>query len=288
MNLSGFTNPLSPNGTAGLVEHTPHCISTDCIRVVFRAGDDVARRYLPEPLEPIGDGLGYAFVADMLKTSVHEPDQPFLNPARTQYGEGIIAFYCRYGDQVGSFNAFIWVTQDWSMFFGQLMGWPKKMANVQRTRLNPFNPARQLQAIAPGSRLSGLVDRYGHRLLEVGIEVEREERPEDLERTERPPEMQGEAARPAVYMLRQFPSVGPDIPEIQQLVSLKLGEVRTGDVFSGKPFLKIGSGDNEDLDLLRDVDPLRAYVYKQGWITDSKVNLLLDYSAVPESALAGR
>lgn len=286
MNLSGFTNPLSPNGTAELVEHTPHCISTDCIRVVFRAGEEVARRYLPEPLEPVEGGLGYAFVADMLKTSVHEPDQPFLNPERTQYGEGIIAFYCRYGDQVGSFNAFIWVTQDWSVFFGQLMGWPKKLASVHRTRLNPYNPARQLQAIASGSRLSGVVHRYGNRLLEVGIEIEREERPEDLERTERPPEMQAEATRPGVFMVRYFPSVGPEVPEIRQLVSLQLGEVRTGDVFSGKPFLRIGSGDNEDLDLLRDVEPLRAYTFKQGWITDAKVNLLHDYTAVLEPAVS--
>lgn len=265
MALSGFSNPLSPSGRAALVEPTPHFISSDAIRVTFRAGADVARSYLPEPLEPVDDGLGYAYVADMLKVSASEPDQPFLNPERTQYGEGIIGFYCKYGDVTGRFSAFIWVTQDWSMGFGQLMGWAKKMGEVHRTRLNPFNPG--MKELGPGVRLGGVVHRYGDRLLRIGIDIEQKESPEEL------PSF-GDRG----YMLRYFPSVGPRIPEVRQLVSLKLGNVQTGDVFSGSPTLEFGGSQSEELEALKDAVPLRAYAYRQGWVTDSVVELVKDLS----------
>lgn len=261
MALQGFTNPLSPNGLSSLVEPTPHHISADAIRVIFRAGGDVARRYLPEPLEPIEDGLGFGYVADMLKVSAHEPDQPFRNPQRTQYGEGIIGFYCRHNDTYGRFSSSIWVTQDWSMGFGLTMGWSKKMAEVWKSRLNPYNPG--MSEVGPGTRLAGEVHRYGNRLLRVGIEIERAIDPDDMPRY-------GDRG----FLLRYFPSVGPEIPEIRQLVELKLQNVRTGDVFVGVPHLEIGSGDNEDLDLLRDVEPVAAYAFRQGWTTDTVLQLV--------------
>lgn len=273
MNLAGFTNPLSPDGTAELVERTPHHISCDAILVNFRAGRELAQRYLPEPLEPIDDGLGFAYVADMLKVSAEEPDQPFLNPQRTQYGEGIVGFYCAHGDTRGRFSNFIWVTEDWSMLFGHVMGFAKKMGSVSRTRLNPANPG--MEPLGPGSRLSGLVHRHGCRLLDVGIEVERAEEPSGLVR-------QGDR----VFMVRYFPGSGPHIPEVRQLTSLKLSGGTTQDVFSGKPFLRFGASDNEELEPLAGVEPIRAFTYRQGWTTDAVEELLVDYTAQAEGAPA--
>lgn len=273
MALQGFSNPVSPTGRASLVEPTPHHISADAIRVVFKAGEDVARRYLPEPLEPVEDGLGFAYVADMLKVSAAEPAQPYLNPERTQYGEGIVGFYCKYGELRGRFSAFIWVTQDWSMGFGQLMGWAKKMGTVSRTRLNPFNPG--MSELGAGVQLGGVVHRYGERLLRVGIDIERAEPADQLP-------SYGDRG----FMLRYFPSVGPEIPETRQLVSLKLQNVRTGDVFSGVPSLEFGSSDSEELEPLHDAEPVRAYAYRQGWTTDSVVELVEDRSTLLGSSAA--
>ncbi len=274
MNLTGFTNPLSPSGRAELVEQTPHHISSDAIRVIFRAGRDLAARYLPDGLEPVEDGLGFAYVADMLKVSAHEPDQAFLNPERTQYGEGIVGFFAKRGELAGRFSAFIWVTQDWSMLFGQAMGWAKKMGQVHRTRLNPLNPG--MQAIGPGTKLAGVVHRHGSRLLRVGIEVERAERPQDMP-------TYGDRS----FMLRYFPSVGPAIPETRQLLSLKLQGMRTGEVFSGRPHLEFGESDNEELVPLRGVELVRAYTFKQGWTTDAILELVHDYSE-PREVVATR
>ena len=274
MSLSGFTNPLSPRGSAQAVEPAPHHISTDCIKVVFRAGETVAQAHLPEGLDAVEGGLGFAWVADMLKVSTAEPDQAFLNPERTQYGEGAVGWYCRYQGQPGIFFSSLWVTQDWSMLFGQIMGWPKKLAEVHRTRLMASNPGMEL--VGPGTRLAGVVHRQGHRLLRVGIEVEQAEAPADLERGERPADFDGPWS---IFMQRYFPSVGPDIPEVNQLCALRLAGVQTGPVWSGKPFLDFGRSDNEELEALAGAVPLRAYAYEQGWTTKTEVELLRNLGA---------
>lgn len=270
MTLKGFTNPLSPNGLASTVEPTPHFISADAMRVTFRVGEDVARSYLPEGLEPVDGGLAFAYVADMLKVSASEPDQAYLNPERTQYGEGIIGFYCKYGDLRGRFSAFIWVDQDWSMQFGVLMGWPKKMGNIHRTRINPFNPA--MKAIGPGTKLKGLVHRHGKTLFEMGVEIEQADEP-------LVPSPDKAAHGDQAFLLRYFPSIGPEIPETKQLLRLPLGGVNTGDTYSGKPFLTFGESDNEDLEPLKNAELVRGYVYKSGWKTDTVLEVLHDYGA---------
>ena len=281
MPISGFTNPLSPRGLAEAVEPAPHHISTDCIKVVFRAGEDEARAWLAEGLEPVAGGLGFAWVADMLKVSEQEPDQAFLNPERTQYGEGAVGWYCRYQGQPGLFFSSLWVTQDWSMLFGQLMGWPKKVGEVHRTRVSAVNSG--MGPVGPGTRLAGVVHRHGQRLLRVGVEVERAEAPADLERGERPADFDGPIS---IFMQRYFPSVGPDIPEVNQLCALRLTGVQTGAVWSGKPFLEFGASDNEELEALAGVEPLRAYAYEQGWTTDTKVELLRNLGAAVPAARA--
>lgn len=268
MRLHGFTNPLSPEGRSSLVEPLPHYISADAIRVLFRAGEDVARRYLPEPLEPIEDGLGYAFVADMLKVSASEPDQAYLNPERTQYGEGIVGFACSYGGQLGRFSCFIWVTTDWSMLFGQAMGWAKKMASVTRTHVNPFNPV--MHEVGPGSRLKGVVHRQGVRLMEVGVTLE-----ERVDVSEMP--RFGDQS----FMLRHFPAVGPAIPSTTQLLSLRLGSVQTGEVFRGVPELRFGDAADEELAALADVELLSGWTYKQGWVTEASAELVTELSELP-------
>lgn len=269
MPLSGFTNPLSPRGIAQIAEPTPHHISTDCIKVIFRTDEATAASFLPEGLDPVEGGLGFAWVADMLKVSAHEPDQTFLNPERTQYEEGAIGWFCRYQGQPGIFFSSLWVTQDWSMLFGQMLGWPKKIGEVHRTRLHSFNPG--MSAVGQGTRLAGIVHRHGQRLLRVGIEIEREEAPADLERAERPRDFD---AGFSIFMQRWFPSVGPGIPAVDQLVALRLAAVTTGRVWSGTPFLEWGSSDNEELEPLHRAVPLRAYAYEQGWTTDTKLELL--------------
>ncbi|MEO7146468.1 MAG: acetoacetate decarboxylase family protein, partial [Terrimesophilobacter sp.] len=193
------------------------------------------------------------------------PNQAYEHPERTQYGEGIIGIFCRFGEQEGFYQPFIWVDKDWSMIFGHYMGWPKKLARVHRTHLNSFNPA--MSELGQGAKVSGVVDRMGQRVFRIGVEIESEE-PGDT--------IPGFGDR--CFMLRHFPAVGPEIPETRQLLSLKLEGMRVGDAWSGKPLLEIDDNANEELDLLRGARLIGGHVYRQGWTTTASAQLVHDYS----------
>ena len=130
--------------------------------------------------------------------------------------------------------------------------------------------------------------RHGQRLLRVGIEVERAEAPADLERAELPADFAGGFS---IFMQRYFPSVGLDIPGVNQLCALRLAGVRTANVWSGKPFLEFGASDNEELEGLNGVELLRAFTCEQGWTTETKVELLRNLGATtvaPAAAMTVR
>jgi len=266
MKLQGYSAPLSPRGTASLVEPTPHHISAEAIQVIFRVGEDVVARYLPPPLEPIEGGLVYAYVADMTKVSAHAPDQMYSNPERTQYKEGIVGFFCRYGDRTGRYSPYIWINQDWSLLFGHIMGWGKKIGRVHLTKWHEFNPG--MGPLRPGVKLRGVVDRHGYRLLDMGVEL-----------VERLPDG---ASVPSygnnVFLLRWFPSTGPQVKPVQQLLALNLKGVRTVDAWKCNGHVVLGDSDNEELTDLQPKEIVGAYYFKRGWTTDGVAELLWDYT----------
>ena len=263
--LAGWSNPLSPLGRASLVEPLPHHISQEAIQVYFRADPKVIQQYLPEGLTPAQDGLGYAYVGKMVKVSASNPEQAYLNPERTQYGEGLISFFVRYGEREGQFMPFVWVDKDWSAVFGQFMGWGKKLADVAMTKLHPFNGA--MGEKAPGTRLRGIVSRHRQRILDVGISFERTASADAVPNY-------GDT----IFLVRYLPSVGPEIPVVHQLGALKLKGSRTVDVWSGTGHVTFGASDNEELAELGRVEVVGAYAFNRGWTTDAVVEVLRDYT----------
>ncbi|MPZ63335.1 MAG: hypothetical protein GEU93_19030 [Propionibacteriales bacterium] len=265
MVLKGFTNPQSPTGKASLVEDVPHHISAEAIQVVFRVDPDVAQRYLPEDLEPSDPPLGFAYVADMLKVSASEPDQHAIEPERTQYNEGIVGLYCKHGDDAGRFSAFIWVTKDWSMAFGHFMGLPKKLAQVHKTRIHDVNPG--MGPIGSGTKLRGVVDRLGTRVLDVAVTLE-----------ERLPDDGIPAYGHRVFMHRVLPSPSPHVPTTRQLFSLKLGGAKTVDCWKGSGTVQLADGVNEELEALAPGEVTGAYFFRRGWTTKAGAELVWDHS----------
>ena len=263
--LKGYSNPVSPRGAASLVEPTPHHISAEAIQIYFRLDEDVVRSYLPEGLEPVDGGLSYAYVADMVKVSEHEKDQLFMNPERTQYREGLVGFYCQYKGMRGRFSAFVWVTQDWSAVFGHLMGWGKKIGQVTMTKMHTFNPG--IGELGPGKKLRGTVARHGRTILDLGIEL-----------VQREPDDSVPAYGNRAFLYRYFPSTGPEVAEVRQLLSLQLAGARTVDVWSGKGFVRFGESDNEELLPLEPREIVGAYYFKRGWTTSHQTDLLIDYN----------
>lgn len=264
--LRGFGNPLSPSGEAALVDDPPHHISAQALHVVFRVDPERAAAYLPDGLALTDDALGYAYVADMVKVSEQHPDQPFLDPRRTQYQEGIVGLYCHHDGVPGRFSAFIWVTEDWSVVFGHYMGFAKKQAEVHVTKIQPANPA--MGPVGPGTRLAGTVDRMGARVLSAGVEL-----------TERLADDGVPSYGHRVYTYRHIPSPSPDVADVRQLFAVELDGARTLDAWRGTGSVVLNDVAGEDLGGLQPLEVVDAFSYQRGWTTKTGARLLAQHDA---------
>ena len=128
----------------------------------------------------------------------------YSNPERTRYTEGVVGLRCSYKGTPGTFMNAMWVSKDWSMLFGNFMGWPKKIANIHLTYVPPNHPT--LQPIGVGSNLRGVVAREGYRILDLSVRLDTREE---------------DSAAPQfgwLYAVRYYPGIGPTLPGVKQLI----------------------------------------------------------------------
>jgi len=147
---------------------------------------------------------------------------------------------------------------------GAIFGWGKRLATVDRTRLQPTNPA----FAGADHTLGGTVSRYGRQALSLAVEFENGG--EELE------SLPGYAA--STFLYRYIASPSPDVPDIEQLFELGFSNVSMRDVRRGTGQLKFGNAENEDLDLLGEVEVTGGYAYQRGWTTERKARLLRDFT----------
>jgi acetoacetate decarboxylase len=266
---NGISNPRSVTGGSALVEPTPHHIACDAVHVNFRADPDGIRHFLPPGMEPAEDPTGWVMVADMVKISVSEPDQYWRNPERSNYNECVMGFNVRFDGRDGRFSPLVWVNRDWSMGMGNIMGWGKRLATVERSRLNDVNPG--LPTVGPGARAGGLVIRSGSTVLNMSVELD-----EDSEQLDALPSYGA-----TTFLYRYLASPGPEIPAVDQLLELPLTNVKMADVWRGKPHLTLGDGDNEELARLGNLELLDGFLYRRGWTLDRSAKLVHDYTTNP-------
>lgn len=263
LNLKGYSNPLSPGGKAALVTPTPHHYGGHFIFVDYRADVDVVARYLPAPLEPDPEGRAFAIVDELVCVPGDNPELVYSNPERTRYTEGVVGLRCSYKGTPGTFMNAMWVSKDWSMLFGNFMGWPKKIANIHLTYVPPNHPT--LKPIGVGSNLRGVVAREGYRILDVSVRLDTREE---------------DSAAPQfgwLYAVRYFPGVGPTLPGVKQLIRNRIKDPRSINVFSGEANLEFGESDNEELLPLKPVEIIRGYSYNPSWTSTHTAELLETY-----------
>jgi hypothetical protein len=263
----GFSSPRSADGGSALVEPAPHHIACDAIHVTFRAQADRIRRFLPPGMEPVDDCTGWVMVADMVKISVSDPDQYWRNPERSNYNECVLGFNVRFGDKTGRYSPLIWVNRDWSLGMGQIMGWGKRLANVERSRFNDTHPG--IPALGRGAHAGGIVHRNGATIIRVGVKLD-----QDAEQLEALP-----SYGTTTFVYRFLAAPGPDIAEVDQLLELPLSNVKMAGIWRGTPKLDLGTGDNEELDQLGAIEMLDGFLYRRGWTLDTKARLVHDYAA---------
>ena len=266
----GFSSPRSAHGGSALVEPAPHHIACDALHVTFRADPARIRFFLPPGMEPVDEGTGWVMIGEMVKISAADPDQCWRNPARANYNECVLGFNVRFGELAGRFSPLVWVDRDWSLGMGQIMGWGKRLATVERSRLNDAHPA--IAPLGPGARVGGVVIRNGATVVRASVALDK-----SAARLDALP-----AYGATTFVYRYLASPGPAIPEVNQLLELPLSNIRMAGVWRGTPELHFGPADNEELGELGPVEVLEGYLYRRGWTLDRKARLLHDY-VVPRS-----
>ncbi|WP_321345101.1 acetoacetate decarboxylase family protein [Breoghania sp.] len=260
----GQFSPRSATGRSSLVEPLPHHISCDALHVNFRADPDAIAQFLPPGVEPLEGGEGWAMIAEMAKVSAENPDQAWQDPARSTYNEGLVGFYCRFGERVGRYSSHVWVNRDWSMGMGSIFGWSKRLADVDRTRLQLSNPAFR---DAERFTLGGTVSRYGNPVMKLSVSIARDAPLIDA--------LPGHAG--STFLYRYVPSPGPDVADVEQLLELPLGNIETREIRAGDGTLSFAEAPDEELAALGKLEVTGGFAYQRGWTTAPQARLLHDY-----------
>lgn len=251
----GFSTPRTATGRSSTVQPLPHHISVDALHVTFRSTEAIAAHFLPPGLEPVEGGAGWVMIGELDKYSHTDPEQAWRAPDRCNYNECVLGFYARRGDRIGRYSAQVWVDRDWSLVMGQIFGWGKKLATINKTRINPHNPAFRQGA----PKVGATVDRNGARLIHASVELGAN--PQILDKL---PDFGS-----TTFLHRYLAASGPEIAEVDELLELKLTNVSMSSVTVGKGELQFFPAEDEELEQLNGAEITGGYLYQRGWTTDA-------------------
>ncbi len=268
--MQGYSKPFSPSGKASLMLPSPHHYGGAFITAVFRADPAAVRAVIPEPLEPVPDGLCYAWICD-LTCVADDPSIAARDPGWVQYQEGVISVDCQYKGQRGRTSPYLWVNRDWSLMFGWLNGWGKKLGEIEltRTHANGVNPG--LPDFGPGTRLGGYVARRGARVMDLQVQL-----------TE--PATEPLPTSSTIFAVRHFPAMGASVPAVNQLVMNRTQGVVMKDHWNATGTLRFYESDNEELTPLQPTEIVRCMYYRRGWTTSHEAELLMEYRDAGDGA----
>jgi len=195
--------------------------------VEFVADAQKVARFLPDGLEPSGDGRCALYFAEWQFAT--DDGEEYLDPVRSQYKETIFLIAARYQGKAVAYCPFIFVDQDVSLMRGLIQGWPKQFGTVWMTRAATI-PSKAAPMEAPGSRFGATLSVRDRRIVEAAVTLRNttEQRPS--------PTFAG------AVNLRYFPELAAgkhDDPLIHQLVQLKSRDVRFSTIWTGDASLRI-------------------------------------------------
>jgi acetoacetate decarboxylase len=258
--LKGFVYP-SPTGVASCVGDLPWHYGTEHLCVTYRSDPDVIASYLPEPLQPARESDLVMIDFGKWYCLWNDPDLPVTNPERTWYQETLIFVGCSFEGQESRYCLQSWVSTDFSLLRGYIMGFNKKIGETYKTTYHAMNPG--MPELGPGVAMSGFVASHGERLMEGHLLID-----DEIPYDQLPPLLRG----PQVN-LRFFPSmvVGAP-PAVCELLKLEVTNIRTGRAFAGSGRIKLLPSALEEHTNLVVREELGAYYFENGYtITGGKV-----------------
>lgn len=137
--LQGFSLPLSPKGESNLVPPPPWFFGGESTEVIYETNSALLATFLPAPLSVVPKKAWVSVtMTDMI--SVSEKNEAITFPERSQYQECLIKLYCEYQNKQYWFVPISWVTADFSLMRGFVMGFGKKMGCIHITKYHELNP----------------------------------------------------------------------------------------------------------------------------------------------------
>jgi hypothetical protein len=225
--LKGYTTPRTPRGISSLAPAPPwHYVSTS-MAVEFVADAEKAARFLPDGLEPSGDGRCAVYFAEWQFAT--DEGEEYLDPVRSQYKETIFLIAARYQGAPVAYCPFIFVDQDVSLMRGLIQGWPKQFGTVWMTRAAAL-PSKAAPMEAPGGAFGATLSVRDRRIVEARVTLRNttDQRPS--------PTFAG------AVNLRYFPELAAgrhNKPLIHELVQLKSRSVQFSTIWTGEASLTL-------------------------------------------------
>lgn len=136
--MKGYSLPFSPSGTSSLVKAPPWHFALDCLLVDYVAAPEVVRAFLPNPLtlDESAPGAVQIAICDGSAVSHADPGQASRSPAEVNYRECLIKLRCRFHGMSAWYVPIAWVTNDHSLLRGFLMGFSKRIGQVDLTHFH--------------------------------------------------------------------------------------------------------------------------------------------------------
>jgi acetoacetate decarboxylase len=240
--MRGFTLPFSPRGIGSAVKPPPWHFALDCLLFDYRIEPAALRAYLPAGLEvdPEAPGAVQIAICDGSCVSAEDRDQAARAPGEVNYRECLVKLGCLHRGERIWHVAVSWVTNDHSLLRGFLMGFPKRLGEVDVTNFHRLGGHA-------GGRAAG--QRLGARVrTSDGLSLHQVQHCDHKIDALAPP------AR-AFVMRRCIPALTPG-SSADELVRLVVRSSTTSDIWTGPGEMQIFVGDSDTDALFRAVGPV--------------------------------
>ncbi len=211
-------HPLTPGDTSA-IERGPWHYGADYITVYFTADAASLSNLVPKPF--VVDGARcLAYVCEIVSVGDSGAQTVADRPDRTIYHEAAVGVKCRHGDRSGVFYPVMWVTTEWSLLRGILIGYQKRLADrISMTRLHPLNPG--LKPLAPGTEFGGFCVKGPETPLALRVKVQKQGAPSDL------------PSFGATFGMRNYPKTDSSLAGVGEPVEVLKSNSRVSDVWVG-------------------------------------------------------
>lgn len=212
------------------------------ILMTYRADPEAVAWEVPEPLEPDGSGLMFAWASDLCQPP-HTVDL---------YHECVLGIKVRYEDTDGWYIPYIFVDHDMAMAFErEIYGWPAALCDNTPLEFH-------------GSQIIGRCVRYGELLMHLSMNV-----------TSEPPErrttdIEGEFWQHlsgSWLQLRKLPSPAKGGKPIRQLFDIPARDFEISEIWAGTGALELGkSGLFHHMHTLTPLEVLGTWFVRARWV----------------------